>query len=90
MIGFIHIDPIHGKIELPEYVQNIIHTEEFERLRGLKMNGLAYYMFPGSNHTRYEHCIGYAYFLNFVTKLIINLTLALCNNNNNYLCIIYL
>lgn len=61
MIGYIHIDPIHGKFELPEYVQNIINTEEFQRLRNLRQLGLSYWMFPGAIHTRYEHCIGYGY-----------------------------
>lgn len=55
----IHIDPIHGKIELPDYVQKIINTEEFQRLRNLRQLGLSHWIFPGAVHTRYEHCIGY-------------------------------
>lgn len=55
----IHIDPIHGKIELPDYVQKIINTEEFQRLRNLRQLGLSHWIFPGAIHTRYEHCIGY-------------------------------
>lgn len=58
MISTVHIDPIHRNINLPEFIENIINTEEFQRLRNLKQLGLSYWLFPGAIHTRYEHCIG--------------------------------
>lgn len=58
MIANIHIDPIHGKIDLPSYISTIVNTEEFQRLRNLKQLGLTYWVFPGGIHTRYEHCLG--------------------------------
>jgi HD superfamily phosphohydrolase len=51
-------DPIHGRIELPEYCINIIDTIEFQRLRYLKQLGLLNYVFYGATHTRFEHSIG--------------------------------
>lgn len=53
-----YVDPIHGIIELPEIIFEIINTEFFQRLRNLKQLGASSYVFPGSTHTRFEHCIG--------------------------------
>ncbi len=51
-------DPIHGRIEIPEYCVEIIDTIEFQRLRYLKQLGLVSYVFYGATHTRFEHSIG--------------------------------
>lgn len=51
-------DVIHGAIELPKYVFSIIDTIEFQRLRNLKQLGCSSRVFIGTNHTRFEHCIG--------------------------------
>ena len=52
------IDPIHGIIELPDVIVELINTEFFQRLRNLKQLGVSRYVFAGANHTRFEHCIG--------------------------------
>lgn len=54
-------DPVHGHIELPEFLDNIIDTPEFQRLRYIKQTGFNYYLFPGAAHNRFEHSIGVAY-----------------------------
>jgi deoxynucleoside triphosphate triphosphohydrolase SAMHD1 len=51
-------DPIHGRIEIPEYCVDIIDTIAFQRLRNLKQLGLTSYVFYGATHTRFEHSIG--------------------------------
>lgn len=51
-------DPIHGLIKLEEDVIRLIDTPQFQRLRGIKQLGFAYLVYPGANHTRFEHCIG--------------------------------
>lgn len=53
-----YADPIHGVIELPSIIFDIINTEFFQRLRNLKQLGASSYVFPGTTHTRFEHCIG--------------------------------
>ena len=54
-------DPIHGRIEIPNYCVEIIDTLPFQRLRNLKQLGFTSYVFPGATHTRFEHSIGVCY-----------------------------
>jgi len=51
-------DPIHGLIKLDKDTLKLIDTPQFQRLRGIKQLGFAYLVYPGANHTRFEHCIG--------------------------------
>jgi HD superfamily phosphohydrolase len=56
------VDPVHGAIQFPNYVIEIINTAEFQRLKHLKQLGVATFVFPGATHSRYEHCLGYVIF----------------------------
>lgn len=51
-------DPIHGFITLSEIESKIINTPVFQRLRKIKQLALASLVYPGANHTRFEHSIG--------------------------------
>lgn len=51
-------DPIHGHLELSGLALSIIDTPEFQRLRRLKQLGTTYLIFPGAEHTRFQHSIG--------------------------------
>ena len=55
-------DNIHGYIKLDNIAISIIDTEIFKRLKNLKQLGNCHYVFPGAQHTRFEHSIG-VYFL---------------------------
>lgn len=58
-MGIIQIrDPIHGFIELSEDEKRIIDTKPFQRLRYIRQLALTYLIYPGANHTRFEHSIG--------------------------------
>lgn len=52
------LDPIHGLIEITEIEEFVINQRIFGRLRKVKQNTLLNYIFPGANHTRFEHSIG--------------------------------
>ena len=51
-------EPVHGDIELTSEETRLLDTPELQRLRGIKQLGLAYLVFPGATHTRFEHSIG--------------------------------
>ncbi|UXD22684.1 hypothetical protein IPA_07335 [Ignicoccus pacificus DSM 13166] len=55
-------DPIHGFIEFPsDLFETLIDTEIFQRLREIRQLGLSHYVYPGANHTRFEHSLGVAH-----------------------------
>ncbi|MBE6518598.1 MAG: HD domain-containing protein [Thermoplasmata archaeon] len=51
-------DPVHGNIIVDGIYQDITDRPEMQRLRTVKQLGLGYLVFPGANHTRFEHCLG--------------------------------
>ncbi len=51
-------DAVHGDIELSPLEVELIDTQEFQRLRGIKQLGTAYLVFPSAMHTRFEHSFG--------------------------------
>ncbi|MEM2674830.1 MAG: HD domain-containing protein, partial [Candidatus Hadarchaeales archaeon] len=54
-------DPVHGGIRLDPTVARLLETAEVQRLRGVRQLGLASLVFPGANHTRFEHALGVAH-----------------------------
>lgn len=50
-------DLVHSYIDLDEDLQLIIDTASFQRLRRIKQLSCSY-IFPSTNHTRYEHSLG--------------------------------
>lgn len=50
-------DLVHSYIEIDEKLQTIIDTASFQRLRRVKQLSCSY-IFPSTNHTRYEHSLG--------------------------------
>ncbi len=51
-------DSIHGVIKLEDWMIRIIDTPQFQRLRRIKQLGFANLVYPGANHTRFEHSLG--------------------------------
>lgn len=51
-------DPIYGFITPNEIEFKIINTNLFQRLRRIKQLAMAYLVYPGANHTRFDHSIG--------------------------------
>ena len=52
-------DPVYGFIDIPKNeILNIINHKYFQRLRRISQLGLAYLVFPGAYHTRFNHAIG--------------------------------
>lgn len=52
-------DPVFGFINLQyELIFDLIEHPVFQRLRRIKQLGLSFLVFPGANHSRFEHAIG--------------------------------
>ena len=52
-------DPVFGFINLQsETVFDLLEHPVVQRLRRIKQLGLSYLVFPGANHTRFEHVLG--------------------------------
>jgi len=61
-------DPVHKYIEIDTELLYIIDTPEFQRLRKIKQLGIAYHVFIGASHNRFEHSIGVAYLCGLLMK----------------------
>jgi HD superfamily phosphohydrolase len=55
-------DPLWNNIRVDELTLRLVDTEIFQRLRYVRQLGLAYLVYPGATHTRFEHALG-AYYL---------------------------
>src|SRR3954470_20181846 len=51
-------DPLHNNIRLDPLGRELIETPEFQRLRYVRQLGLAFLVYPGATHTRFEHALG--------------------------------
>ena len=52
-------DPVYGFINIPfELIYDLIEHSWFQRLRRIKQLGLSYLVYPGAQHTRFQHVIG--------------------------------
>jgi len=51
-------DPVHGYVYITEPEKQIIDSYPMQRLRRLRQLAGAEYVYPGANHTRFEHCVG--------------------------------
>ena len=51
-------DPLHGSIRVEGPFLDILDRHEVQRLRNIKQLGLGNLVFPGANHTRFEHSLG--------------------------------
>ena len=54
-------DPVWGDLELPEWTRALLDTRQMQRLRRVRQLGLAYLVYPGAQHSRFEHSIGTAH-----------------------------
>ena len=51
-------DPVHGYIEVPDELIPLLDSPLLQRLHHIRQLGFAYLVYPGANHTRFEHSLG--------------------------------
>jgi hypothetical protein len=52
-------DPVYGFISIPgDFIFDLIEHKWFQRLRNIKQLGLTSFVYPGANHSRFQHCLG--------------------------------
>ncbi len=51
-------DPVHGYVEADEPVLRLLDSGVVQRLRHVTQLGFANLVYPGANHTRFEHSLG--------------------------------
>lgn len=61
-------DPVHGYVQLEGLALEIADTPQMQRLRWIKQLGLASLVYPGANHTRFEHSLGAYHLANLLAK----------------------
>jgi len=61
-------DPVHGYVYVTENEKSIIDSYPMQRLRRLRQLAGSEYVYPGANHTRFEHCLGAMFLAGKVTE----------------------
>ena len=52
-------DPVYGFISIPgDFIFDLIEHPWFQRLRNIKQLGLTSFVYPGANHSRFQHALG--------------------------------
>jgi len=54
-------DPVHGYVYITKAEKDVIDSYPMQRLRRLRQLAGSEYVYPGANHTRFEHCLGVMY-----------------------------
>ncbi len=64
-------DPVYGFIRIPDLlVLKIIDHPFFQRLRRIRQLGLTYLVYPGAQHTRFQHCLGAMHLMNSAIEVL--------------------
>jgi HD superfamily phosphohydrolase len=61
-------DPVHGYIEVPAEILPLVDSPTLQRLHHIRQLGFAYLVYPGANHTRFEHSLGAMHLASLLCK----------------------
>jgi HD superfamily phosphohydrolase len=64
-------DPVYGFIKIPfDLIYDLIEHPLFQRLRRIRQLGLTHFVYPGANHTRFQHAIGAMHLMGLAIEVI--------------------
>jgi len=64
-------DPVYGFIKIPyDTVFDLIEHPLFQRLRRIRQLGLTHLVYPGANHTRFQHAVGAMHLMGLAIEVI--------------------
>lgn len=66
-------DPVYGFINIPgDFIFDLIEHPWFQRLRNIKQLGLTNFVYPGANHSRFQHCLGALHLMDMAIQTLRN------------------
>ncbi len=64
-------DPVYGFIKIPyDVLFDLIEHPLFQRLRRIRQLGLTHFVYPGANHTRFQHAVGAMHLMSLAIEVI--------------------
>ena len=64
-------DPVYGFIKIPyDLAFDLIEHPLFQRLRRIRQLGLTHFVYPGANHTRFQHAVGAMHLMGLAIEVI--------------------
>lgn len=64
-------DPVFGFINIPyDIVFDVLEHPYFQRLRRIRQLGLTQFVYPGANHTRFQHALGAMHLMSLAIQVI--------------------
>lgn len=81
-------DPIYGLMSFDqEVIYKIIDHPYFQRLRRISQLALSHYVFPGAQHTRFQHALGSLHLMTQTIQLLRSKGIEISEDENRGVCI---
>ena len=61
-------DPVHGYVEVEDFTRQLLDSPALQRLRYVRQLGFSYLVYPGANHSRFEHSLGTMHLANVACR----------------------
>jgi HD superfamily phosphohydrolase len=81
-------DPVYGFISIPgDFVFDLIEHPWFQRLRNIKQLGLTSFVYPGANHSRFQHGLGALHLMDMAISTLRSKGVSISDEEEEATCI---